>query len=56
MRIPTTWSLDADTVARIRGAAGTLLGESRAFQGLLRDLDATRRAPATAPAAMTPDE
>ena len=56
MRIPTTWSLDAHTVARIRGAAGTLLGDSRSFQVLLRDLGATHRARAAAPAAMTPDE
>jgi NTE family protein len=51
MQVPTTWSLDADTVARIRRAAGTLLGESRAFQELLRSLDATRREPASVPAA-----
>jgi len=44
-RIPTSWSLDVDTVARIRGAARTLMDESIPFQALLRDLGATRRLP-----------
>ncbi len=56
MRIPTTWSLDVDTVARIRGAARTLLDESRSFQGLLRDLGATRPEPSPAPAKTTRDD
>jgi NTE family protein len=43
--IPTSWSLDADTVARIRGAARTLMDDSRPLQTLLRELGATRRSP-----------
>jgi NTE family protein len=54
MRIPTTWSLDAETVARVRGAARTLLEESRAFQGLLRDLAATRHVRTRVPAQPKP--
>jgi NTE family protein len=54
MRIPTTWSLDAETVARVRGAARTLLEESRAFQGLLRDLAATRHERTRVPAQPKP--
>jgi hypothetical protein len=38
MHIPTSWDLDAATVARIRAAAKTLLDESPAFQALLREL------------------
>jgi NTE family protein len=49
--IPTSWSLDADTVARIRGAARTLMDESRPFQNLLRDLGATHRSPRGGPQA-----
>jgi NTE family protein len=49
MRIPTSWNLDAATVARVRAAAKTLLAESTAFQKLLRDLRARPRAGATAP-------
>ena len=44
MRIPTSWDLDAATVARVRAAAKTLLAESAAFQQLLRDLRARPRA------------
>jgi NTE family protein len=44
MRIPTAWRLDADTVARVRRAAQTLLDESPAFGRLLRELGASRRA------------
>ena len=40
MRIPTSWDLDAETVARIRAAAKALLAESPAFQALLRELRA----------------
>lgn len=40
MRIPTRWSLDEATVARVRRAARTLLAESAAFQGLMRTLKA----------------
>lgn len=50
MRIPTTWSLDIETVARVRGAARTLLEESRSFQGLLHDLGATRHERPAVPA------
>ncbi len=49
MRIPTSWDLDAATVARVRAAAKTLLAESAAFQQLLRDLRARPRAGAAAP-------
>ena len=49
MRIPTSWSLDAATVARIRMAAKTLLAESPSFQQLLRDLRARPRAFESAP-------
>lgn len=49
MRIPTSWSLDAATVARIRVAAKTLLAESASFQQLLRDLRARPRASELAP-------
>jgi NTE family protein len=49
MRIPTSWALDATTVARIRMAAKTLLAESASFQQLLRDLRARPRARETAP-------
>jgi NTE family protein len=49
MRIPTSWSLDAATVARIRMAAKTLLAESASFQQLLRDLRARPRASEVAP-------
>lgn len=49
MRIPTSWVLDAATVARIRTAARTLLAESASFQQLLRDLRAQRRLPEPAP-------
>jgi NTE family protein len=43
MRIPTSWALDAATVARIRKAARTLLAESASFQQLLRELRARPR-------------
>jgi NTE family protein len=49
MRIPTSWSLDAATVARIRAAAKALLAESASFQQLLRDLRARPRATEPAP-------
>lgn len=49
MRIPTSWDLDAATVARVRAAAKTLLAESTAFQKLLRELKARPRAGANAP-------
>jgi NTE family protein len=45
MRIPTSWDLDADTVARIRAAAKTLLAESAPFQALMRELRARPIAP-----------
>lgn len=41
-QIPTSWSLDGDTVTRVRRAARTLLSESTAFQQLLRSLNARR--------------
>lgn len=43
MQIPTSWSLDKPTVARVRRAATTLLAESVAFQALLRSLNARPR-------------
>lgn len=49
MRIPTSWSLDAATVARIRVAAKTLLAESASFQQLLRGLRARPRASEVGP-------
>ena len=49
MRIPTSWALDAATVARIRVAAKTLLAESASFQQLLRDLRARPRTSEGAP-------
>lgn len=45
MRIPTSWNLDVDTVARIRAAAKTLLTESAPFQTLMRELRARPIAP-----------
>ena len=50
MRVPTSWSLDEETVARVRRAARTLLAESTAFQDLLRSLNARPR-PLRAPPA-----
>jgi NTE family protein len=40
MQIPTRWTLDEPTVARIRRAARQLLAESPTYQQLLRDLRA----------------
>jgi hypothetical protein len=42
MRIPTTWSLDADTVASIRAAAGTLTWEVVESNALTDTLEAIR--------------
>jgi NTE family protein len=39
MRLPTSWTLEPDSVLRIRRAARTLLAESREFGKLLRELD-----------------
>lgn len=50
MRIPTSWSLDAATVARVRAAARALLDASRPFRKLLRDLDSGRHEPGPRPA------
>jgi hypothetical protein len=49
MHIPTSWSLDAATVARIHVAVKTLQAESASFQQLMRDLRARPRASEVAP-------
>lgn len=40
--VPTSFSIGADKVTRLQQAARTLLNESPAFQGLLRELEGTR--------------
>jgi hypothetical protein len=43
MRLPTSWSLEAEDTARIRRAARTLLQQSPPYRKLLHELESPPR-------------